>query len=102
VGHKIDFARLHSLSDDGEEKRLNLVSFTWVETPILFLHDLISCCLYSKVVALVGVRKLFDFGLFTQQELKWLDDIMPESTKKKKEDAKKKKEEEANLNCEVS
>jgi len=54
------------------------------------------------VVALVGVRKLFDFGLFTQQELKWLDDIMPESTKKKKEDAKKKKEEEANLNCEVS
>jgi len=54
------------------------------------------------VAALVGVRKLFDFGLFTQQELMWLDDIMPESTKKKKEDAKKKKEEEATLKLKAS
>ncbi|CAK8673673.1 unnamed protein product [Clavelina lepadiformis] len=46
------------------------------------------------VAALVGIRKLFDF-VFTQHDLMWLDDLMPESTKKRKEDARKKKEAEA-------
>jgi len=50
---------------------------------------------------LVGIRKLFDFGIFTQQDLMWLDDIMPESTKKKKEDARKRKEEEEKMAEEV-
>ncbi|XP_064203766.1 sodium bicarbonate cotransporter 3-like isoform X1 [Anguilla rostrata] len=47
------------------------------------------------VLALVFIRKLLDFG-FTNRELSWLDDLMPES-KKKKEDDKKKKEKEAQL-----
>ena len=36
------------------------------------------------VVAIVGVRKLFDFfpKLFTQRELSWLDDVVPEASKK--------------------
>lgn len=40
------------------------------------------------VVAIVGVRKLFDYfpKLFTQQELSWLDDIMPQEHKKVKDD----------------
>ncbi|MGH0164285.1 UNVERIFIED_CONTAM: hypothetical protein FKN15_065436 [Acipenser sinensis] len=44
------------------------------------------------VLALVFIRKLLDF-FFTNRELSWLDDLMPES-KKKKEDDKKKKEKE--------
>ena len=43
------------------------------------------------MAALVGIRKLFDYGIFTQHDLKWLDDLMPESAKKKKEDAKRKR-----------
>ncbi|XP_045913964.1 sodium bicarbonate cotransporter 3-like isoform X10 [Micropterus dolomieu] len=44
------------------------------------------------VLALVFIRKLLDL-FFTNRELSWLDDLMPES-KKKKEDDKKKKERE--------
>ncbi|KAG1685795.1 Sodium-driven chloride bicarbonate exchanger [Nymphon striatum] len=43
------------------------------------------------VAAMIFVRKLLDF-IFTQRELKILDDVMPESTKRKKE------EEEQHLN----
>lgn len=39
----------------------------------------------SQVAAMVGVRKLLDF-LFTQRELRILDDIMPESTRRKREE----------------
>lgn len=53
------------------------------------------------MAALVGIRKMFDFGVFTQQDLMWLDDIMPESAKKKRDDARKKKEEEAKMAAEV-
>ncbi|XP_022249295.1 electroneutral sodium bicarbonate exchanger 1-like, partial [Limulus polyphemus] len=43
------------------------------------------------LVVMIGVRKLLDF-VFTQRELKILDDVMPESTKRKREDKKKEKE----------
>ncbi|XP_052002886.1 sodium bicarbonate cotransporter 3-like isoform X5 [Xyrauchen texanus] len=46
------------------------------------------------VLALVFVRKLLDF-CFTNRELSWLDDLMPESKKKKEDDKKKKEKEEA-------
>ncbi|XP_051575741.1 sodium bicarbonate cotransporter 3 isoform X2 [Myxocyprinus asiaticus] len=46
------------------------------------------------VLALVFVRKLLDF-CFTNRELSWLDDLMPESKKKKEDDKKKKAKEEA-------
>ncbi|XP_058868879.1 sodium bicarbonate cotransporter 3-like isoform X9 [Acipenser ruthenus] len=46
------------------------------------------------VLALVFIRKLLDF-FFTNRELSWLDDLMPESKKKKEDDKKKKEKEEA-------
>ncbi|VDP36625.1 unnamed protein product [Soboliphyme baturini] len=45
------------------------------------------------LVVMVGVRKLMEF-IFTERELKYLDDKMPEITLRKREDAKKKKEKE--------
>uniref|UniRef100_A0A4W5QDJ9 Solute carrier family 4 member 7 n=1 Tax=Hucho hucho TaxID=62062 RepID=A0A4W5QDJ9_9TELE len=51
------------------------------------------------VLALVFIRKLLDL-CFTNRELSWLDDLMPES-KKKKEDDKKKKAKEAQRILEV-
>ncbi|XP_066519646.1 electroneutral sodium bicarbonate exchanger 1 [Hoplias malabaricus] len=44
------------------------------------------------VLALVFIRKLLDF-CFTERELSYLDDLMPESKKKKLDDASKKAEE---------
>lgn len=41
------------------------------------------------LVVMIGVRKLLDF-IFTQRELKVLDDVMPEHTKKKREEEKMK------------
>ncbi|MEE6466104.1 hypothetical protein FKM82_006838 [Ascaphus truei] len=46
------------------------------------------------VLALVFIRKLLDF-FFTNRELSYLDDLMPESKKKKEDDKKKKEKEEA-------
>nr|XP_039268617.1 sodium-driven chloride bicarbonate exchanger-like isoform X2 [Styela clava] len=54
----------------------------------------VSIIFPMMVAALVGVRKAFDYCIFSQEELFWLDDIMPESTKKRKEDSKKRKEQE--------
>lgn len=38
------------------------------------------------------IRKLLDF-MFTNRELSWLDDLMPESKKKTEDDKKKKAQE---------
>ncbi|XP_046717332.1 electrogenic sodium bicarbonate cotransporter 4 isoform X3 [Silurus meridionalis] len=43
------------------------------------------------ILGLMVVRKLLDL-VFSQHDLAWLDDILPEKDKKKKEDEKKKKE----------
>uniref|UniRef100_A0A669B2I1 Anion exchange protein n=1 Tax=Oreochromis niloticus TaxID=8128 RepID=A0A669B2I1_ORENI len=48
------------------------------------------------VLALVFIRKLLDF-FFTNRELSWLDDLMPESKKKTEDDKKKKEEEEMGI-----
>lgn len=42
-------------------------------------------------MALVAVRKAMDY-LFSQHDLSYLDDVIPEKDKKKKEDEKKKKQ----------
>ena len=34
--------------------------------------------IFVKVLGLVGIRKLMDFAIFTQRDLSYLDDIMPE------------------------
>lgn len=41
-------------------------------------------------MALVAVRKAMDY-IFSQHDLSFLDDVIPEKDKKKKEDEKKKK-----------
>jgi hypothetical protein len=46
-----------------------------------------------QVLAMCFVRKALDW-VFTRHELKWLDDIMPESHKREKEEKKKKLEQE--------
>ncbi|XP_041374197.1 sodium bicarbonate cotransporter 3-like [Gigantopelta aegis] len=46
------------------------------------------------VLGMCFVRKAMDY-LFTQNELKWLDDIMPEDKSKRKEDEKKEAEDDA-------
>jgi hypothetical protein len=47
-------------------------------------------CVCVQVLALCFVRKALDW-VFTQQELRWLDDIIPDASKREKEDKKKKK-----------
>uniref|UniRef100_A0A4W5QEK0 Solute carrier family 4 member 7 n=1 Tax=Hucho hucho TaxID=62062 RepID=A0A4W5QEK0_9TELE len=52
----------------------------------------IQICYREYVLALVFIRKLLDL-CFTNRELSWLDDLMPESKKKKEDDKKKKAKE---------
>jgi len=44
----------------------------------------VSIAFPIMVVAIVGIRKIFDFipKLFSQRELSWLDDIMPQEERK--------------------
>ena len=44
----------------------------------------VSIAFPIMVVAIVGIRKIFDFipKLFSQRELSWLDDIMPQEDRK--------------------
>lgn len=48
-------------------------------------------CSFLQILALVAVRKAMDY-LFSQHDLSYLDDVIPEKDKKKKEDEKKKKQ----------
>ena len=48
----------------------------------------LMCVLYMKLVVLVGVRKLMDL-LFSQRDLFWLDNLLPEETRRKQEDVTK-------------
>ena len=45
----------------------------------------ITLSLPAKVIALVGIRKLMDFfpKVFSQKDLFWLDNVMPDSRKAK-------------------
>uniref|UniRef100_A0A8C2JYD2 Anion exchange protein n=1 Tax=Cyprinus carpio TaxID=7962 RepID=A0A8C2JYD2_CYPCA len=48
------------------------------------------------ILALVAVRKAMDY-VFSQHDLSYLDDVMPEKDKKKKEDEKKKKKKKGSI-----
>lgn len=54
-----------------------------------------ECCVIVlflwQILGLLVVRKMLDL-VFSQHDLAWLDDILPDKDKKKKEDEKKKKE----------
>lgn len=49
-----------------------------------------SVFVFVQILALVAVRKAMDY-VFSQHDLSYLDDVIPEKDKKKKEDEKKKK-----------
>lgn len=59
-------------------------------------HERCSCrslsciSLPSQILALILVRRLLDF-VFSQHDLAWIDNIIPEKEKKKEDDKKKKK-----------
>lgn len=55
-----------------------------------------SLSLPFQILALVAVRKAMDY-LFSQHDLSFLDDVIPEKDKKKKEDEKKKKKKKGSL-----
>lgn len=54
---------------------------------IIKSNKTISISFPLMVLALVGIRKLMDY-IYTQKELSYLDDIMPEIVKRSKEDGK--------------
>jgi hypothetical protein len=74
-------------------KTLKVHLFTVIQLTSLVLLFLIksnkttSILFPIMVLALVGIRKLLDY-LFTQKELSYLDDIMPEIARRSKEDGK--------------
>lgn len=59
-----------------------------------FFHTFLY--LSFQILALVAVRKGMDY-LFSQHDLSFLDDVIPEKDKKKKEDEKKKKKKKGSL-----
>ncbi|TNN26605.1 Electrogenic sodium bicarbonate cotransporter 1 [Liparis tanakae] len=75
------------------QRRVHL--FTFIQALCLALLWLLKSTVAAivfpvMVLALVAVRKAMDF-LFSQHDLGYLDDVIPEKDKKKKEDEKKKK-----------
>ncbi|XP_078107532.1 solute carrier family 4 member 4a isoform X2 [Sander vitreus] len=52
------------------------------------------------ILALVAVRKVMDY-MFSQHDLSFLDDIIPEKDKKKKEDEKKKKKKQGSVDSDA-
>ncbi|KAM9450611.1 electrogenic sodium bicarbonate cotransporter 1 isoform 1-T1 [Clarias gariepinus] len=53
------------------------------------------------ILALVAVRKALDY-FFSQHDLSYLDDVMPEKDKKKKEDDKKKKKKKGSIDSDIN
>lgn len=50
---------------------------------------LVCLCVKHQILGLMVVRKMLDM-VFSQHDLAWLDDLLPEKEKKKKDDDKKK------------
>ncbi|KAM6986435.1 LOW QUALITY PROTEIN: electrogenic sodium bicarbonate cotransporter 4 [Aplochiton taeniatus] len=88
--HQPDFSFLRHVP----LRRVHL--FTLVQivclTVLWILKSTVAAIIFPvMILGLMVVRKLLDF-MFSQHDLAWLDDILPEKDKKKKEDDKKKKD----------
>ncbi|XP_015243868.1 PREDICTED: electrogenic sodium bicarbonate cotransporter 1-like isoform X2 [Cyprinodon variegatus] len=75
------------------QRRIHL--FTFIQALCLallwVLKSTVAAIIFPvMILALVAVRKAMDF-VFSQHDLSYLDDVIPEKDKKKKEDEKKKK-----------
>lgn len=69
--------------------------------PCICLVSFITLPHASKILALVAVRKAMDY-IFSQHDLGYLDDVMPEKDKKKKEDEKKKKKKKGSIDSDIN
>uniref|UniRef100_A0A8C7TZ49 Anion exchange protein n=1 Tax=Oncorhynchus mykiss TaxID=8022 RepID=A0A8C7TZ49_ONCMY len=75
------------------QRRIHL--FTFIQALCLallwVLKSTVAAIIFPvMILALVAVRKAMDY-IFSQQDLSYLDDVIPEKDKKKKEDEKRKK-----------
>uniref|UniRef100_A0A672PNK7 Anion exchange protein n=1 Tax=Sinocyclocheilus grahami TaxID=75366 RepID=A0A672PNK7_SINGR len=76
--------------------------FTFIQVLCLaLLWVLKSLSVLFQILALVAVRKAMDY-VFSQHDLSYLDDIMPEKDKKKKEDEKKKKKKKGSIDSDMN
>ncbi|XP_060790835.1 electrogenic sodium bicarbonate cotransporter 1-like [Neoarius graeffei] len=74
-------------------RRVHLFTFIQILclTLLWILKSTVAAIIFPvMILALVAVRKAMDY-IFSQHDLSYLDDVMPEMDKKKKEDEKKKK-----------
>uniref|UniRef100_A0A3B3V5B1 Solute carrier family 4 member 4b n=1 Tax=Poecilia latipinna TaxID=48699 RepID=A0A3B3V5B1_9TELE len=75
------------------QRRIHLFTFIQVLCLALLwiLKSTVAAIIFPvMILALVAVRKAMDY-VFSQHDLSYLDDVIPEKDKKKKEDEKKKK-----------
>ncbi|XP_037752619.2 electrogenic sodium bicarbonate cotransporter 1 isoform X9 [Chelonia mydas] len=80
-------------------RRVHLFTFLQVVCLALLwiLKSTVAAIIFPvMILALVAVRKAMDY-LFSQHDLSFLDDVIPEKDKKKKEDEKKKKKKKGSL-----
>ncbi|KAG7481359.1 hypothetical protein MATL_G00065740 [Megalops atlanticus] len=79
--------------------------FTFIQALCLALLWLLKSTVAAiifpvMILALVAVRKAMDY-LFSQHDLSFLDDVIPEKDKKKKEDEKKKKKKKGSIDSDA-
>ncbi|XP_071600287.1 electrogenic sodium bicarbonate cotransporter 1 isoform X4 [Heliangelus exortis] len=80
-------------------RRVHLFTFLQVVCLALLwiLKSTVAAIIFPvMILALVAVRKAMDY-LFSQHDLSFLDDVIPEKEKKKKEDEKKKKKKKGSM-----
>uniref|UniRef100_A0A671R8Z1 Anion exchange protein n=1 Tax=Sinocyclocheilus anshuiensis TaxID=1608454 RepID=A0A671R8Z1_9TELE len=85
-------------------RRVHLFTFIQVLCLALLwvLKSTVAAIIFPvMILALVAVRKAMDY-VFSQHDLSYLDDIMPEKDKKKKEDEKKKKKKKGSIDSDMN
>ncbi|XP_063066660.1 electrogenic sodium bicarbonate cotransporter 1 isoform X2 [Engraulis encrasicolus] len=85
-------------------RRIHLFTFIQVLCLALLwvLKSTVAAIVFPvMILALVAVRKAMDY-LFSQHDLSYLDDVMPEKDKKKKEDEKKKKKKKGSIDSQLN
>ncbi|XP_066566731.1 solute carrier family 4 member 4a isoform X3 [Amia ocellicauda] len=84
-------------------RRVHLFTFIQVLCLALLwvLKSTVAAIIFPvMILALVAVRKAMDY-LFSQHDLSFLDDVIPEKDKKKKEDEKKKKKKKGSIDSDL-
>ncbi|KAG2466882.1 S4A4 protein, partial [Polypterus senegalus] len=84
-------------------RRVHLFTFIQVLCLALLwiLKSTVAAIIFPvMILALVAVRKAMDY-LFSQHDLSFLDDVIPEKDKKKKEDEKKKKKKKGSIDSDI-